>query len=294
MDHKTLVAACATISTTFTDIPSSPAPLDLAAGTGAGEVVRRYRRHGFAVFGMGETLGADVHRAASARLHLGAPFVPPLYSLGGQEPDPISTISAARNVDRPDASHPSFGRTVGQALHCDGTLQTIGFVKATLMSCVHPAARGGANVFFNSSGAFLRLVELDPEAALALTDPRALARRATINGCSDVTVGPAFSVQESGVLARYCVTETDSWRYDSVADPEGLRRGVAFLEGAAEEGSPFHHEQTLSRDLAVVFDNTVISHGRMPYEDSESAQRCMLRTLHLSHPRVHGGEGIVA
>ena len=179
---------------------------------------------------------------------------------------------------------PSFGRAVGQELHCDGTLQPIGVVKATLMSCKMPAAEGGHNTLFASVAVFAQLVSDDLEAALALTMPDVLVRRANINGCDDANIGPAFAVRGGDLVGYYCITETDSWQVPGSPGGEALRRGIAYLEEAAKPGGRHFMTTRLEAGETIIFDNTRLSHGRTPYQDSHLNRRCLYRTLHLQHP----------
>ena len=203
--------------------------------------------------------------------------------MGGRVPSHVSTISASENATTPDADHPSFGSTVGQALHTDGTLQPAGMVKATVMSCRTPAAEGGHNGFFDAVSAFATLLESDPEAAIALTSPTALLRRADINGCIDENLGPAFTVQGGRVVGRYCETNTDSWMYPEGEAGANLRHAVELLRAMAREGHPTYRTERLKANQVVVFDNTRLSHSRAPYRDSGRIRRCLFRTLHLEH-----------
>lgn len=282
-----LTRSARAVRTTFADIPaeaveirSDPKPEALA------EVVRRYERHGYAVVAVGGEVTRERHLALGEALSLGEPFIPPLYLRGSVRPGPVSTISAAANASTSEGAHPSFGRSVGQRLHCDGTLQPIGFLKATLMTCREPAADGGVNTLFNSVAAFAELLAADLPAAVALTWPTAMVRAANVNGSDDVNVGPAYTVQNGRLVGYYCATETDSWNIETHPDPEALRRGIAFVERAASLGSPHFRTTELAAAEAILLDNTRLSHGRSAYVDSAEHRRLMLRTLHLSHPRI--------
>jgi Taurine catabolism dioxygenase TauD, TfdA family len=269
-----LTAAAAAVTTTFEDAPSGPV-----------EVADPYSAHGFAVVALrGTPAGEDTLLTLSAALGLGEPFVPPLYRLGGGAAPTVSRISAASNAETADADHPSFGRTVGQEFHCDGTLQDIGFVKATVLLCELPAPEGGKSLLFNASAAFARLIAADPAAAVALATPGTLVRQANINGSSEQNAGPVFTVQDGRLVARYCVTDTDRWEVPAGVVEADLRRGIEFLRRAALPGSPDHLELTLGPGEAIVFDNTRLSHGRSAYRDSPDRRRCLYRSLHLAHP----------
>lgn len=288
-----LLAAAAQVTPSFADAPPDPVRItdltDLASHTGA-EIVRRYHAHGWALFAVeGVPLTADAHLLMAELLNLGEPFVPPLYSMGGRSPSTVSVISAADNAHTEDAAHPAFGRAMAQGLHCDGTLQPIGFIKATLMSCRAPAAHGGVTTLFDSIGAYADLLRVDQAAALALARRDVLVRRATINDYHEENVGPVYAVRDGRLVGHYCVSNTDSFHITDGPHDDELRRGLAFLKNAAQPGQPYFQTVRLGAGQVISFDNTKISHGRTAYEDSFDAKRCLYRTLHVSHPL--GGTG---
>ena len=284
---EALLAAAGAVSTTFAAIPEAPVPVRDPSAIGAleaAEIADRYARHGFAIVQLGGPVTPGTLTALAGSLDLGAPFVPPLY---GNAVPTISRISAAANAGTAEENHPSFGRTVGQALHSDGTLQDIGYVKATLLVCETPAEQGGDTVLFNASAAYSQLAEADVPAAVALATPGSLVRQANINGSTDLNAGPAFAVRDGGLVSRYSVTETDRWAVPAGVDPAVLWRGVGFLLHASLPGSRHFARLALAAGQAIVFDNTRISHGRTSYRDSPARRRCLFRGLYLRHPKVH-------
>ncbi|MFF3504301.1 TauD/TfdA family dioxygenase [Streptomyces sp. NPDC003247] len=293
VDADLLLTAAKSVTTTFEDLPGDPVHVRTASVVDARETagaVERYERHGFAIVQVDdEPVTPHALLRLTRSFDLGEPFVPDLYRRGGKTPAPVSRISAAANVGTADADHPSFGRTVGQELHCDGTLQPLGHIKASLLLCEFPAARGGHTTLFNASAAFARLAADDTAAARALAVPGVLVRQANINGATDVNAQPAFAVQDGRLVAGYSVTATDRWAVPDEVVEEDLLRGVRFLRDAARPGSPYFTQLTLDAGQGIVFDNTRISHGRTPYEDSPGRQRCLYRSLHLRHPRVRSG-----
>ena len=287
-----LVAAGRAAHTTFEDIPAEPVTVADAANVSSAEgsdIMRRYTAHGFSILRlMSAPVDGDTLRSLAESLCLGDSFVPPLYTTGGAEAAKISRISATRNAGTGYANHPSFGRTVGQALHCDGTLQDIGYVKASMLLCETAASSGGDTILFNSCGAFASLTQFDLPAAVALATPGTLVRRATINGSSDVNAGPAFAVRDGALVGRYCVTDTDSWAAPDGVSADDLHRGIEFLARASRPGSPHFLQLRLDSGEVIVFDNTRISHGRTEYVDTVTQHRCMYRGLYLRHPLVRG------
>ncbi|MFD6624395.1 alpha/beta hydrolase fold domain-containing protein [Streptomyces diastaticus] len=268
----------------FATVPAEPVtvadPRDIAA---VDEVVARYREHGFALLQFPPDLCTqETVEHLAAALNLGDPFVPPLYTKAGYASPPVSTISApARETS---SRHPHFETTVGQDLHCDGTLQDIGAVKSAILLCRSQGAEGGETVVFNAHAAFTRLIETDPEAARALTTPGVLVRRATFNDSQETNPGPGFAVQDGRLVCRYCVDVTDHWEPDAAEDPEAAKQGLEFLDTARQEGSPYVLRFALADGQAIVLDNTRISHGRAAYRDGPGRQRCLFRSLHRRHP----------
>ncbi|WP_454197137.1 TauD/TfdA family dioxygenase [Nocardia sp. Marseille-Q1738] len=274
---------------TFDSYPRTP--VDLAdpgslSDAEQSEIVRRYVIHGFAIIQLREgRVDPESTEQLAAGLGMGAPFVPPLYTLNGRVASRVSRISAAANSSTTDATHPSFGRTVGQALHTDGTLQEIGEIKSTILACKSPAAQGGTTMLFNASAAYRELLKMDPEAALALATTGCLIRTANINGSTESNDGPAFAVNTDGeLITRYSVTETDAWNVPEGVEAASLWRGVEFLDRRARLGNPEYVELDMQADQMILFGNCRISHGRHAYRDSPERQRCLYRSLHVEHP----------
>lgn len=290
VSYEVLLNAARKVVTTFPGRPREPVPVRDVTRLGYGElaeVPRRYEAHGFCTMELlTDTPSPRTLTLLARSLGLGEPFLPPLYTLGGAPASAVSTISAGRNTGTADADHPSFGRTDGQRMHTDGTLQDIGEVKASVLVCEAAAAEGGATMLFNTSAAFAELIMTDPAAAVALATPGTLVRRANISGCQDQNAGPVLAVLGSELVCRYSVTDTDSWAVPNGVDEAGLRRGIDFLATASSQGSPYYSQLTLSAGQAIVFDNTKISHGRTQYRDLGERPRCMYRGLYLNHPRV--------
>jgi len=287
-NHEEVVDAVGRSIYAFANLPKKPVEVQSLANPEASalsEIASRYHQHGYAIVrSTDEVVTTENHLALTLALNLGAPFVPPLYFMGGQSPSAVSVISAASNANTSEANHPSFGARVGQALHVDGTLQSPGFVKATLMSCQSPAAEGGLNLLFDARAVFGDLLEADPEAAVALMEPDVLSRRANINGCTEDNVGPAVTIENGVLVGRFCETETDSWNIPDGEEGDAARRGIAYFRDAAREGSQHFRIERLAANEAIIFDNTRLSHGRTSYTDSPQQQRCMYRTLHTAHP----------
>lgn len=281
-----LVAAKA-VRITFEDVPTPPACVREAGDVEpqeATEIIERYARHGFVIIQVGSRCPPpEALRALTEALSLGEPFVPPLYATGNYVGGTISRISAAVVGE---GAHPSFEGTGGLEFHCDGTLQPIGYVKASALLCESPGVEGGESTLFNAAAAYAELAGGDVAAAAALATEGVLTRQANINGRTDMNVGPAFAVRDGQLACNYSVTATDRWNLEAGVDEADLRRGVDFLRRASEPGSPFFLKLGLGAGQAILMDNSRISHGRTPYRNSDAQRRCLYRSLHLHHPRV--------
>ncbi|MER7172975.1 alpha/beta hydrolase fold domain-containing protein [Streptomyces mesophilus] len=278
-----LRAAARITPTTFATVPARPVtvadPRRLSLTTAA-EVVARYQDNGFALLQLRpEHCTQTTVEEIAAALELGEPFVPPLYTRAGYASTKVSQISASSSTDT-SSRHPHFETTVGQELHCDGTLQDIGVIKSAVLLCRSQGIDGGDTLLFNAHAAFTELLDTDPTAALALMAPRLLERRATFNDSDEINQGPAFAIQDGRLVCRYCVDATDRWQ----ADTEAAERGLAFLHAARRPDSPHVLRFPLGEGQAMVMDNTRISHGRTAYRDGPGKRRLLFRSLHLRHP----------
>lgn len=248
-------------------------------------VVDRYWNAGFAVIDCAEAPTPKRLLDLACALHLGEVFVPPLYRSGrsGTGAGGVSTLMAP--AQRADYEyHPSFESTGAQRLHVDGTLQPIGAVKTTILLCKTPAMSGGHTILFNALGAFVELLQLDPEAAVALAMPGCLVRQATYKGCADQTAGPAFAVCDGLLVTRYSVDAPSRWEAVDGIDEQALERAVAFMEQVSKPHSAYYLEFRLDAGQGLVLANDRITHGRTAYRDGEQARRCMYRALFCERP----------
>lgn len=286
VDIEQLLAAANMQCISFENIPKIPIRISQASTIShatASQIIERYVRHGFAIVALSERSTPEALMGLGESLKLGEPFIPPLYLKGDYKGSAVSKISSQANVP---TTHPSFQRAVGVELHCDGTLQKIGYVKTTIMLCESPGAEGGDTTLFNATSAFAELVVTDLAAALALASPGVLIRQANINSCRDMNEGPAFAVEDGQLVCAYSVTETDSLVAAQGVDLIDLRRGAEFLRSVAQPGSPYFTQLPLAEGHAIILANARISHGRTPYRNTEDRQRCLYRSLYLKHPTV--------
>ncbi|MDI9889390.1 TauD/TfdA family dioxygenase [Streptomyces sp. HNM0645] len=234
-----------------------------------------YQQQGYAtvqVRGSAST-SSDLFTLAEA-LNLGAPFTPPVYKNSPHTSSGVSKISA-----RPDSDHP-FSGSLGQNLHCDGTLQHLGEVPTTILLCAAPAAEGGVTYLVDLVDAYAALRRTDSEAAEQLAHDDALKRT---SGSRSVT-GPAFAEQQPGhLMTRYSRTVTDC--YCALHGHQAaLERALAFMDAAARPGSAFRTEVTLGSGQALIFANDRVGHGRTAYRDDLSHPRLLRRGLFTARP----------
>ncbi|GGY13697.1 MULTISPECIES: TauD/TfdA family dioxygenase [Streptomyces] len=243
-------------------------------------IVDSYQRRGYAiVYVPGVTPSAGHLSDLAAALRLGEVFTPPMYTESSHTAaSGVSRLTAASGGDHP------FQDRAAQNVHCDGTLQSLGQVRTTLMLCVRAAADGGASYLVNLVDAYAELRRVDPEAAEQLAHEAVLVRTSTF--CSGKsTSGAAFARERDGSwTTRYSRTATDTYH----PSPDGaatLARALEFLDAAARAGSAFRTDFTLKPGHALILANDRLGHGRTAFCDDPSAPRLLLRALFTLRPR---------
>lgn len=286
VDIDDLLAAAHAQLMDFKSIPASPVIVSDKSPVlngASSEVIQRYTQFGFSVIQLeSKPITAETALYLGDIFNLGEAFIPPLYLKGGYQASAVSKISTQDH----DPAHPTFQREVEAKLHCDGTLQKIGYIQSSLLLCGLPAAEGGDSILFNATAAFSELLTSDLDAAIALATPGALVRQANINGCSDKNVGPVFAVQDGALVTAYSVTETDRFVAAHGINIADLRRGVEFMHQASQPGSPYFFQLRLEAGQAILFANSKLAHGRRPYRNAGCSRRCLYRSLYLKPPSL--------
>ncbi len=141
-------------------------------------------------------------------------------------------------------------------------------IRAVLLHCVQPAARGGENRVLDHEILYIQLRDLDPEHIRALMHPRALTIPPNIdaNGreLRPARSGPVFRLMEDGHLhMRY----TDRERSVEWRDDEPTRKAVAALKQLLRSPSPWHYEIRLDAGQGLIGNNVL--HTRAAFEDGE-------------------------
>lgn len=251
----------------------------------------QYNRAGFVVYEHieEEPSAESVERLAMA-LDLGAAFVPPMYKGTGASAtytaSGINCISAQLN-SATQTNHPAFQATNGQALHSDGTLQPIGYVKTSLLLCATPAAEGGESTIFNAVAAFHALSHENPAAAQVLmTD--CLRRTQNYGGRNDTHLGPAFTIRGGELLSRYSITSTDSWTIETEDQRTLIDEACRFMDELARPGTGFWLQFQLNSRQGLIMANDKVAHGRRAYRDAPHSIRKMFRGLYLRRLQFAG------
>lgn len=286
VDVDALLQASKSALVEFKDLSAEPIEVPQLSISGeelSCEIIERYVRKGFAILHFqSDEPSCSTVESLGEFLNLGDPFIPPLYTKGGYKASPIATIST-----QTCSTHPTFQKEVGVSLHCDGTLQSIGFIKTSVLLCEAPAAQGGESILFNATGAFAELVNCDLDAAIALATPESLLRQANMNGCTDKNYTSVFAVEDDELICAYSVTETDSFIDGPNVDSSALKRGVDFMEKASQPGSPYYAEVLVGANQTIIFANNKIAHGRKPYSNAPGTRRCLYRGLFLKYPQAN-------
>ncbi|WP_331761137.1 TauD/TfdA family dioxygenase (plasmid) [Nocardia sp. NBC_01377] len=249
------------------------------------QIVSRYQRHGICLIAAkNRTVTDDSINAVAAALALGPTFTPSLYRGTAAMSDGIARMCADNRTAQ--MAHPSFDSTKGQPLHSDGTLESIGEVKTSLLLCVQPAHSGGTTFFVNTTAIFAELADSDPAAAAALMHPHALVRVSNLPGAArSVSIGPGLSTVDGDLLTRLSLTPTDSWQIPDDEDGLALMRALAtMIRGRRERDPRYYVEFSLEQGMGVLFANDRLGHGRHDYTNSDTRTRRMIRGLFTTRP----------
>jgi hypothetical protein len=229
--------------------------------------------------------GASIERgivSLAEGIRIGAPFVPDLYK------DSISsdyTQSTFNHVGGPArrAKHPAFSTQSELDLHTDGTLNAIGEVRLSILGCVSEAQHGGETVLFRASALAEHMMKRDCDVLAPFFDPRAMRRHTTVGEDLKYADGPILKWVDDELLASYCTTPRDEWRYDMVPD---LREARRAFDAAILDLPEFTFTFLLREGQALVMDNSRTSHGRLSFSDNPNAPRHIIRALFRLYPSV--------
>lgn len=170
--------------------------------------------------------------------------------------------------------------------HTDGYYNTPEqTVRAVLLYCVHPAARGGENLLLDHEIAYLLMRDEEPRWIEALMRADAMIIPPNIEQGSFVRgerPGPVFSVDARGRLHMRYTARTRSivWANDTAT-----REAVAFLRELMSEASPYVFKYRLNPGEGLICNNVL--HTRTAFEDDpNAASRLLYRARY--YDRVSG------
>jgi alpha-ketoglutarate-dependent taurine dioxygenase len=148
-------------------------------------------------------------------------------------------------------------------------------IRALLLYCVSPAARGGENALLDHEIAYIHLRDTDPDYIRALMRPEVMTIPPNVeNGIElrPARSGPVFSVLADGTLhMRYTArTRSIEWAPDHVT-----QKAVAALNIFLGSASPYIYRATLQSGQGLICNN--ILHDRSGFDDDETRTRQLYR-----------------
>lgn len=165
----------------------------------------------------------------------------------------------------------------GISWHTDGYYNPLDRkIRAMLLHCVRPAAKGGENALLDYEMLYLLLRDENPLYIEALMHPEVMTIPANIENGVEIRpeqTGPVFSVdKETGYLhMRYTArTRSIEWKDDTVT-----RSAVKCLEEILASDSPNIFHNRLSAGQGIICNN--ILHTRSAFEDDEGSGRLVYR-----------------
>jgi Taurine catabolism dioxygenase TauD, TfdA family len=153
-------------------------------------------------------------------------------------------------------------------------------IRAMLLHCARPAARGGVNRLLDHELAYIALRDASPRwvralmAADAMTIP---AREDEVGTARPAQCGPVFSVDphDGALHMRYTArTRSIEWKDDAAT-----RDAVAFVERLLAEHKPDVIELRLDAGMGIVANNVL--HDRSAFVDDPSYPRLIYRARYL-------------
>jgi alpha-ketoglutarate-dependent taurine dioxygenase len=170
--------------------------------------------------------------------------------------------------------------------HTDGYYNPPGRrIRAFILHCVAPAARGGENALIDPEMAYLLLRDRNPAHIEALMAPDAMTIPANTEGGSETRAaqtGPVFSVDpETGSLHMRYTARTRSivWK-----DDEPTRAAVRALEALLADDGPHVVRHRFAVGEGLLCNNVL--HNRSAFEDAPGATRLLYRARY--YDRIAG------
>ncbi|HSW53421.1 MAG TPA: TauD/TfdA family dioxygenase [Sulfuricaulis sp.] len=155
-------------------------------------------------------------------------------------------------------------------------------IRAFVLHCVSPAARGGENSLLDHEIAYILMRDANPDYIRALMAPDAMTIPANAEGGSETrpaVTGPVFSVDPAGanLHMRYTArTRSIEWKPDSAT-----RAAVQFLENLLAGDSPYMFRHTMAAGQGLMCNNVL--HNRTAFTDD--ADRGVARLVYRARYR---------
>jgi alpha-ketoglutarate-dependent taurine dioxygenase len=147
-------------------------------------------------------------------------------------------------------------------------------IRAFILHCVRPAARGGENRLLDHEIAYLLLRDADPQYVKALSAPDAMTIPANAEEGVEIRpaqTGPVFSTDGGALHMRYTArTRSIEWPPD-----EATRAAVQFLRRILDADSPYVFKLRLAGGQGLVCNNVL--HDRSAFTDGPKLGRLVYR-----------------
>jgi hypothetical protein len=159
-------------------------------------------------------------------------------------------------------------------------------IRAVILHCVTPAARGGENQLLDPELVYIKLRDQNPVHVAALMEPDAMTIPANTEEGIETRAaqsGPVFYVDEAGNLQMRYTARTRSilWKND-----EQTREALVALEALLGADSPFVFAHRMESGQGLLSNNVL--HNRSGFEDAtgEGPQRLVYRARY--YDRIAG------
>lgn len=160
--------------------------------------------------------------------------------------------------------------------HTDGYYNPLDLqIRALLLHCVSPAAKGGENALLDHEIAYIHLRDLNPDFIKVLMANDAMTIPANIESGKEMRPersGPVFTLMPDGNLhMRYTArTRSIAWKEDAL-----MQAALKALGDLLESGSPHIYRATLQPGQGLISNNVL--HDRSGFEEAGKHGRLLYR-----------------
>jgi alpha-ketoglutarate-dependent taurine dioxygenase len=191
----------------------------------------------------------------------------------GADDDGVTALKVAEGQWR-DGYIPYTNRPIHW--HTDGYYNTAAQqIRALILHCLSPAARGGENALLDHEIAYIHLRDSNPDYIRALMKVDAMTIPANIRDGREIRparCGPVFSTCEDGSLHMRYTARSRSIEWSQ--DPETLA-AVRALEAFLGSPSEYIYRATLQPGQGLICNNVL--HDRSGFDDSAAHTRQLYR-----------------